>query len=110
LKEIFVDLREFKEVFLTLEAERVDDIDDLSEGMSTLDTVIEKVENLPDLVADRVIVSVSTAERLEIRKEIFVYKILEIVPRKKPLVTLCPSRPAMRLIEDRLIPSTIELS
>jgi hypothetical protein len=68
LEEVFIDFREFEKVFLTLEIHPIDDIEDLSEGMPTFDTIFEKKEYLTDLILDRVIVSIDITKSLQIRK------------------------------------------
>lgn len=68
LEEVFIDFREFEYIFLTLEIHPIDDIENLPECMTTLDTIIEEEKYLTDFVFDRVIVGINIPKSLQIWK------------------------------------------
>jgi hypothetical protein len=96
-----------------MEAEGVDVVDDLAQVVAALDLVL----NLANLVSDRVRPGRPLLKGMEIREELLVYEVVQVVADHRGIVVelailpfrRCPALPAIRLIEDEGVALAVQL-
>ncbi len=104
----FVQVRELVLLLLGAEAEFVELVDDLAQVVAAGDLVLDLTEDLPDLVLDGVRPGGLALEAVEVREELAIDEVQEVVAglrrivvnRPVPALRRGPPIPSIRLLED----------